>query len=180
MMSHEVPAQSTDSAQKSARELLNRGARLLEHGKAKEAIPILERALQLDGESVPVLINLGGAHVMAGQHRVAIPFLEAARDVEPLNAMIWLNLGAACLGNPVLATSEQQVQAIDAFERAIELNPAAPYAHYNLGLIFVDRGDTSQAIAAFRKALQVNPFDSDAGHWLRRLEDAQGPGGGHE
>jgi tetratricopeptide (TPR) repeat protein len=136
-----------------------------------EAIPHLERAYQLDREGVPTLINLGGAYVMTGRHKEAFPMLEAARDAEPHNAMIWINLGAAYLGNPVLATPEQQIQAITAFEKALELNPAAPNVHYNLGLIFVDRKDNDLAMAAFRQAVQVNPLDRDARHWLRKLEE---------
>lgn len=164
-------ASSHNQAQERARRLLNRGARLLEQGEAKKAIPHLERACQLDGESVPALINLGGAYVMAGRHKEAIPLLEAARDTEPDNAMIWINLGAAYLGNPVLATPEEQMRAITAFERALELNPAAPNVHYNLGLIFVDRKENDLAIAAFRQAVRVNPLDRDARQWLRKLEE---------
>ncbi len=153
-----------------ARRLLNRGARLLEQGQAEQAISYLERANELSAGDAAVLINLGGAYVMAGRHRDAVPVLEKARDIEPHNAMIWINLGAAYLGNPVIATKEQQMQAIQAFEQALELNPAAPNVHYNLGLVFVDRGETDLAVAAFRQALQTNPFDSDARYWLRKLD----------
>ncbi len=159
-----------------ATQLLNRGANLLARGRAQAAISHLERAYHLDDRNVPVLINLGGAYIMAGRHREAIPLLETARDAEPDNAMVWINLGAAYLGNPVLATSEQQMQAIRAFEQALELNPAAPNVHYNLGLIFVDREDDDLAIEAFRHAVKVNPLDRDARAWLHKLEtkDKQG------
>ena len=123
-----------------AQPLLNEGTRLLREGKVAEAIDSLERAREIDAASVPILLNLGGAYVMAGSHRKAIQPLEAARDVEPQNAMVWINLGAAYLGNPVLATPEQQLDAIRAFERALQLDPAAPSVHYNLGLIYVDSG----------------------------------------
>jgi len=156
-----------------ARRLLNQGARLLEAGKPEEAIRYLERALALDGQSVLARINLGGAYVLAGRPREAIPLLEAARDAEPDNPMIWTNLGAAYLGNRILATSEQQLQAIQAFEKALELNPLAPNLHYNLGLIYLDRGDAERAIVAFRHAIQVDPSDRDAHSWLRKLADAQ-------
>ena len=159
-----------------ARRLLNRGARLLEQGKANEAIPHLERAYQLDNASVPAQINLGGAYVLAGRHEKAVPLLEAARDAEPQNVMIWINLGAAYLGNPILATPEQQMQAIGAFEAALELNPAAANVNYNLGLIHVDRGERDLAVAAFRRAIQINPLDRDAHAWLRKLEAEQQKG----
>lgn len=159
-------------AQDRTTELLNRGAQLLQQGKATDAIAPLEEAYELDADSVPTLINLGGAYVMTGRHKKAIPLLEAARDAEPENPMVWTNLAAAYLGNPVLATAEQQMQAIAAFERALELNPAAPSVHYNLGLIFVDRDEPQLAMAAFRRAIQANPLDGDARRWLQKLETA--------
>jgi tetratricopeptide (TPR) repeat protein len=168
-----MPDTSKSEMQMKARRLLNRGAELLEQGQAREAIPVLKQALQLDEESVPAQINLGGAYVMAGRHKEAIPLLEAAREQEPQNAMIWINLGAAYLGNPVLASEEQQRRAIKAYETALELNPTAPNVHYNLGLIFVDRKEPDLAMAAFRRAVQVNPFDRDARNWLHRLEEIE-------
>jgi tetratricopeptide (TPR) repeat protein len=162
-----------------ARRLVNRGARLLEQGKPEEAIVHLERACQLDSTSVPAQINLGGAYIMAGRHQEAVPLLEAACDAEPENVMIWINLGAAYLGNPILATHEQQMQAIRAFETALKLNPAAPNVNYNLGLIFVDREEYDLAIASFQRAIQVNPLDRDARAWARKLEaagDGEGEG----
>ena len=171
---------SSRTSQERVRRLLNEGATLLEEGKAEEAISHLERAYELDQQSVPVLINLGGAYILAGRHKRAVPMLEAACDAEPDNVMVWVNLGAAYLGNPVLATPEQQELAISAFEKALELNPAAPNVHYNLGLVFLDRDETDRARETFRKALQVSPFDRDAKYWLSKLEAAQDKGGGDE
>jgi tetratricopeptide (TPR) repeat protein len=169
-----------EQARERARQLLNRGADLLQRGQAREAIPLLEQARRLDPDSVAAHINLGGAYVMAGRHKEAIPLLETARDAEPDNTMIWINLGAAYLGNPILATSEQQMQAITAFERALELDSSAPSVHYNLGLIFVDRDDIDLALAAFRQAMRVNPLDRDAQSWLNKLEAAGSRGGDSE
>ena len=149
-----------------AHRVLNRGARLLEQGEAREVIPVLEEAYELDSESVPILITLGGAYVVSDQHQRAIPLLEKAKAAEPQNAMAWINLGAAYLGNPILATGSQQFQAIRAFEKALEIDPT----DYNLGLVFVARGDTDLALAAFRQAARVNPRDRDAQIWIGRLE----------
>jgi tetratricopeptide (TPR) repeat protein len=152
-----------------ARRLLNRAARLLEENQAEKALPLLQRALGLDATSAPILLNLGAAYVMMGRFREAIPVLEAARELEPGNPMIWTNLGCAYLGNPALATPELQELAIAGFQRALALDPLAPNVHYNLGLIYVDRGDVDRAAEAFRRAIEANPSDRDAAAWLRRI-----------
>lgn len=163
-------SESNLDPQREAQRLLKEGARLLREGKSTEAIDLLERADQIEPDNVPILLTLGGAYVMAGRHQEAIGPLETACNAEPQNAMLWINLGAAYLGNPVLATSDQQLRAIQAFEQALKLDPAAPSAYYNIGLVYVDRGEREPALEAFRKALQTNPQDRDARHWIGRLE----------
>jgi tetratricopeptide (TPR) repeat protein len=160
---------------KAARRLSNRGADLLRAGKAQEALLLLKRAYEALPDDVPTAINLGGAYVLNKQYKKAIPVLERAREREPGNEMVWINLGAAYLGNPILAQDEQQCQAIAAFERALEINPAATNVHYSLGLIHRDRGEVDRAIRRFRQAVQVNPLDRHARRALERLEhpDAQ-------
>jgi Flp pilus assembly protein TadD len=174
-----MPKQRTSgpSSSEEFQRLLSTGASLLEQGDAQAAIPILEQAYHLDTASVPVLINLGGAYVVTGKQKKAISLLEAARDAEPDNTMIWINLGAAYLGNPVLASPQQQEMAIIAFENALDKDPDAPNVYYNLGLIHVDRGDTASAEASFRAALQANPFDRDARNWLNKLAAKEEKGG---
>jgi tetratricopeptide (TPR) repeat protein len=150
-----------------AKRQINRGAQLLAQGHAAEALELFEALYQQHPTNVAVLINLGGACILNKQFKRAIPVLQAAANLEPDNPMIWTNLGAACLGNPVLATDEQQLQAIAAFERALEINPAAPNVAYNIGLIYRDRGEHHQAMVYLERALQANPGDRDA----RRLLD---------
>ncbi len=151
--------------------LLNRGADHLRAREPEKALPLLRRAHELLPEDVPTAINLAGAHILLGRHQEAIPILEQALAHEPENEMIWTNLGAAYLGNPVLADEEQQRKAIEAFERAVAINPEAPNVYYNLGLIHRDRGEMEQAVRRFRHAVQANPHDRDARRALRRLED---------
>jgi predicted Zn-dependent protease len=149
---------------------LNRGARLLAQGKAQQAQAILERLYQARPEDPAVAINLGGAYILGGQFKRAVPILEQAVARESGNAMAWTNLGAAYLGNPVLATAEQQDKAIAAFERALACDPAAPHVAYNIGLIYRDRDDHERAVHWFTRALQANPLDSDARRILERLK----------
>lgn len=161
---------STATSAERARRLANRGAELLQAGQYGEAVSTLEHAYELFPDDVPTAINLGGACVMTKRYVRAIEVLARAREQEPDNEMIWINLGAAYLGNPILADDKAQLAAIDAFERALEINPVAHSVHYNLGLIHRDRGEWAQAARRFEQAIQANPLDQDARNALARLQ----------
>lgn len=149
--------------------LFSRGTELLQNGEAAEAIVLLEQAHKLDPDNPDAAMNLSGAYILNGRFKAAVPLLEKLSKNDPENEMIWTNLGAAYLGNPVLAKDEQQLKAIGAFERALEINPIAPNVAYNLGLIYRDRQDSENAVYWFKRALLANPNDRDAEKILRRL-----------
>jgi Tfp pilus assembly protein PilF len=123
----------------------------------------------LDPQNGAAAINLGGAYILQGKYSRAIPVLEAAIHLEPENAMAWVNLAAAYLGKLPLATQEHQERAIEAYERALVLDPRAPNVHYNLGLIYLERRDMLRAAAHFYSALETDPTDRDARYWLDRI-----------
>jgi tetratricopeptide (TPR) repeat protein len=156
--------------EKSFRENMTRGTLLLSQGKPMDALPLLERAHKLKPGDTDVALNLGGAFIMSGRHRKAVPVLEQAVARAPDNAQLWINLGAAYLGNPITATDERQRRALDAFHKALELDPLARSVAYNIGLIHRDRGEIDLAIAAFRRAVLADPQDKDAQRLLERLE----------
>ena len=150
-------------------ENFEQGTRLLHEGKADDAIPLLEIAYSLKPQHLDAAMNLGGAYILRGDFKKALEILEPLSELEPDNAMIWTNLGAAYLGNPVLARDEQQKQAIAAFERALEIRPAAPHVAYNLGLIYRDRKEYEEAAKWFRQAIRDNPNDRHARSMLDKL-----------
>ncbi|MGH2538349.1 MAG: tetratricopeptide repeat protein [Candidatus Promineifilaceae bacterium] len=149
--------------------LFRQGSALLQRGLATEAQPLLERAYELEPDDADIALNLSGAYILAGRFRKAVPILERLVEAAPNNPAAWLNLGAAYLGNPILARPAEQVRAIEAFERALALNPAAPHAAYNIGLIYRDRSEIERAIHWFQQALRANPADMDARRLLERL-----------
>jgi tetratricopeptide (TPR) repeat protein len=155
-------------------ELLRLGTRLLQLGEAGQARPYLEQAYTLNPQHINAALNLGGACILLGRFKQAIPILERASALQPDNAMIWVNLGAAYLGNPILATDRQQLQAMKAFKRALEIQPDAPSVAYNLGLIYRDRGAKDEALHWFREAVRVNSRDQDAQRYLDRLARESG------
>lgn len=155
--------------EKSFRENMTQGTRLLSQRQPNDALPFLQRAYKLKPNNPDAALNLGGAYILAGKHRQAVPILEKAVELAPDNAQLWINLGAAYLGNPITATDERQRRALAAFNRALEIDPLARSVAYNIGLIHRDRGETELAIAAFRRAVLADPRDRDARRLLNKL-----------
>jgi tetratricopeptide (TPR) repeat protein len=143
----------------------------LQEGDGAAAIPILERLAQLYPDDIGVAINLGGAYILTKQWALAVELLEIASQYDPGNPAIWSNLAAAYLGTLEVSTPENQMKAIVAYERAVELNPTYPNAHYNLGLIYIDQGEWVKAQQMFDRAIRVNPLDRDARKMLARAEE---------
>lgn len=150
--------------------LLNQGTEALHKGQISRAVKLLTRAHGLDEANVDAALNLGGAYILSKKFSRAVAILEPLSQRDPHNPMVWTNLGAAYLGNPVLSRDEEQLCAIAAFERALELNPATPNVAYNLGLIYRDRQEYDQALHWFRRALQANPNDRDARRCAAQME----------
>jgi tetratricopeptide (TPR) repeat protein len=149
-----------------------RGTHLLMKGETAKAVPLLEKAVALEPTHLDAALNLSGAYILTKKFRQATAVLEPLRDDHAQNPMLWTNLGASYLGNPVLAREEEQVQAIAAFERAYELNPATPHVAYNIGLIYRDRREADKAIFWFQRAVQANPQDADAQRLIQKLSGA--------
>lgn len=149
--------------------LLRAGSSFLHDGQAAAAASILERARKINPDSEDAALNLSGAYILSGKFKQAAELLEKKVAQNPENSRLWINLGAATLGNPVLATDEQQSRAIAAFERALDLDPVAPSVAYNIALICRDRQEAEKAVQWLHRALQTNPNDQDAARLLARL-----------
>lgn len=156
------------------RRLMTEGTSLLATRRADEAAILLREAWELDPDNVDAAINLGGAYILQGRHRLAVPVLEKACQLAPNNPMVWLNLAAAHLGKLPFATRSMQDAAIDAFGKALALDDRAPHANYNLGLIYLERGDELRAALHFYRALENDPNDRDAASWLEKLRHRAG------
>lgn len=158
-------------------DLLKQGTDLLRRGNTAEALPLLEEAYALDPDNFDAALNLSGAYILSKQFKKAVPILERLSEKSPENEMVWTNLGAAYLGNPILAKDADQQRAVEAFQKALAINPAAPHAAYNIGLIYRDRQENDAAISWFQKALQANPNDQHARQIINRLRQKKEKGG---
>jgi len=169
--SAELHAHMQHMADEQFRRQMRQAAILLSQGHGAEAIPLLERCLELRPDDPNVLSNLGSAYILAGKPKHAVPFLERATEIEPENPSLWANLAAAYLGKLVTSTRAKQDRALEAYRRALELDAAYPNAHYNMGLIYIDRKDWDAAHEAFTRALETNPHDEDARRMQARVAE---------
>lgn len=150
----------------------HRGTQLLHQGKVEEAIPYLQSAHKIMPKDIDTAINLSGALILLRKFKKALQLLEPYSQSHPGHAMVWINLGAAYLGNPVLARDADQMRAISAFRRALEIDPVAPSVAYNIGLIYEDRNEIDVAIGWFEKAIEANPQDTHAHRKVKRLRES--------
>jgi len=68
-------------------------------------------------------------------------------------------------------------RAREDFKRNLEaatLNPADASAHYNLGLIYQQRGQRQEAKASFTRAIEIDPEETDAHYQLGRIAREEG------
>ena len=157
---------------------------LNEAGLADQALPFLQRCLQIRGADSAVLFNYGV--VLRNMYRFvqAVRAFRHAAEASPERFDCWFNLGetlsrlgrfeeaaeALCkaasiepdnpdawfnLGNAYLGWGDFDA-AVDAFENTVARAPEGGEAINNLGLAMKAAGRMSDAIAAFRRAIDAD------------------------
>lgn len=164
-------AEEQAALEQRGRALLREGTELLHDGQAAQAAIRLEEAVRLLPDEPDAAVNLGGAYIVQRRHNKAVAVLEAASQRHPDHAMLWVNLAAAYLGTLEISGPQQQARAIAAFQRALAIDADTPYADYNLGLIYQDRGELDLARRHFERSLEILPGDRNARYWLEKLEE---------
>jgi O-antigen ligase len=118
--------------------------RLAEEGRADPSAflaPLTDACLQLPG-SVECLQTLADAQDLSGRHQAALDTLDRATPDDPDNVDTLLKRGIA------LAELRRLPEAIDVFERAAQLRPAAPEPWDDLAQAFDQAGRSTDAAAA--------------------------------
>lgn len=148
---------------------LGESAWLLRTNQPAAALDKLLTLYEQAPTNLDVLINLGGAYILLRKWSKAAQTLSRAAELFPENAMVWMNLAAAHLGQLELSSHNNQMRALKAYQRVLELDPQAPNVHYHMGLIHKERRAWEAAEHFFREALRVDSHDRDAMHWLEQL-----------
>jgi Flp pilus assembly protein TadD len=122
-------------------------------GRFKEARQALEKDLQLEPPSAPVLIRLAKLAYQASDLEGALGYLAHARDLEPGNAAIHFFFGMICIELKLPPEARQSLK------EALRLSPDNPYYHYAFGAVLLQAKDADEAILHFRKYRDGCPDD---------------------
>ncbi len=130
------------------------GAYLVEAGRPKEALKLLEPYAKRAEPDPDVLTSRGMALAALGETQAALETFEWARALAPANAMNLVNIGTTYL------MAGDRGRAQQAFLAALDLAPDLARAHNSLGVIAAQEGRLEEAVARWRQALAADPRDS--------------------
>ena len=107
------------------------------------------------GEAVDPLL-VGHRLMDAGEHELALQAFTRAAGQSGLNAEVLSALGSANLALGRLGQAETLLR------RAVEAEAGAPSAWNNLGVVLMEKGDTTEAAQVFRRAFALDNGRSDS------------------
>ena len=154
---------------------IEKGWSLISLGDHAGAIQALEKALALSPGAVQAQSLLGWAQMLHEDYDDALATFSKVLMKEPANALARINVGYICLKKRIFG------EAIEHLSKAIRLDndrKATLYAHYYLGLVYLEREMYADAQSFFRKTLALGPnlieayFDMGRAQWFSGDKDS--------
>jgi tetratricopeptide (TPR) repeat protein len=133
---------------------IEKGWSLISLGDHAGAIQALEKALALSPGEIQAQSLLGWAQMLHEDYDDALGTFSRVLMKEPANALARINVGYICLKKRIFG------EAIEHLSKAIRLDndrKATLYAHYYLGLVYLEREMYEDAQTFFRKTLKLGP-----------------------
>ena len=140
--------------------LIQRAQQAYERGDIGELERRCEQIIKAEPLNSDATRILGQIKLQRGQHQGALRLLEIAARVtspaSPAMPLIRLDLGKALL------LAGRQQEAIQNYDKAVELAPKLFVAWYNRGNALADLGRHEEAIASYQEALTLDPYHIEA------------------
>jgi tetratricopeptide (TPR) repeat protein len=133
---------------------IEKGWSLISLGDYAAAIQSLDKALSLSPGDVQAQSLLGWAQMLHEDYDDALATFSRVLMKEPANALARINVGYICLKKRIFG------EAIEHLSKAIRLDndrKATLYAHYYLGLVYLEREMFEDAQTFLRKTLKLGP-----------------------
>ena len=146
---------------------IEKGWSLLSLGDYPGAIEKLTRALELSPADAQAESLLGWAQMLKEDYDDALLTFQRVLMREPANSLARINVGYICLKKRIFG------EAIEHLSKAIRMandKKATLYAHYYLGLVYLEREMFEDADTFFRKTLELGPNLIEAYYQLGRAQ----------
>ena len=181
---------AADATPGTARRVFNRGVEAVRSNNLRNAAGRFEKAVEIDATLTPALLALAQVYLTLHEPDRAIEFAERVveQEVKSTEALSVLYQAHLNLGNEASAQAAfESLQSIDpssvaqafykegvaqfnagnielatkTLERVLEAEPEHAKAHYNLGLCYLNLGDTVKARDFFNRFIELAPADPD-------------------
>ena len=119
----------------------------------QEAIALLQSILQRQPDDASAKLELGKTYYSAGQGETAIKYYFELMNAGINTFAVWHNLGNA------LSTLSRFDEAIDAYENAINLNPAYAQSYKNITELRWEMGEHQHLLTHYKKAFELSLDD---------------------
>ncbi len=153
---------------------IEKGWHQISVGDAVGAEASLNRALELAPGDIQAEALLGWARMLQEKYDDAMLLFQQVLLRDPHNSLARVNVGYTCLKKGIFG------EAIEHLSRVIRLDndrKATLYAHFYLGLVYLERDMYDDAQAFFRKALGLGPnlieayYELGRAHWFGGEQD---------
>jgi len=154
---------------------IEKGWSLISLGDYAGAIQSLTKALTLAPSEVQAQSLLGWAQMLHEDYDDALATFSKVLMKEPANSLARINVGYICLKKRIFG------EAIEHLSKAIRLDndrKATLYAHYYLGLVYLEREMFEDAVTFLQKTLQLGPnlieayYELGRANWFAGEKDA--------
>src|SRR5687768_849615 len=148
---------------------IEKGWSLISLGEYDGAEKALTRALELSPQDPQTEALLGWAQMLQEKYDDALMSFQKVLMRQPANALARINVGYICLKKRIFG------EAIEHLSKAIRLDndrKASLYAHFYLGLVYLEREMYEDAMNFFRKTLALGPnlieayYELGRAHWF--------------
>lgn len=128
--------------------------------KLNEAVQSYQQAIKLDPNNAAAWSDLGMCQLQLGQAPAAMESVGRAAQLQPTNQLYRTNMAR------ILVQSGRHEEALAQLNGVM----TSAYAHYHLGYLLYERGDTAGATQQFGMAAQLDPNLAQARQMLQTVQ----------
>ena len=156
-------AQSSKENYQEASKLVKQAIKLMDGGKPKESIPLLEKAAKLVPESPTPAYEMAYAYLVQKEYPKTIKILKKLVKHEKANDRFFQLLGNAYDYN------KEPEKAIKAYKAGLKRFPNSGKIYTEWGILEYSRKNYDKAVNRWEAGIKANPYHASNYYWLTKI-----------